>query len=194
MRRAGTLPTLSGLVALVLSFGVPTAMAQTAPGFTNIEVWTPGITKQRGFDKLFPAPPQPMRSLGGAAPFATAGVVVSPSDAPNGKKSDFQVGLAHGLETLQFVNVIGNREADPACNGSGTSFDAPVAADAESDLHPIEAALRCALALHPDGRWQSSHLIANDDEYVSVIQLLMSDGQMVPVYASVSDWAEEASD
>ena len=181
--------SLAGVFVFALLMGAGIAAAQNAPGFTNVEVWTAGYAAQRGYDKTFPAPPAPMRSLGGATSFATAGVVISPK-----ADDDFQVSLAHGLETLQFVNVIGNRAADPTCSGSGSNFDDAVVVDAKSKLHPIEAVLRCALSLHPGGRWQSSHLIANDDDYVSVIQLLMPDGQTVPVYVSVSDWAEEVSD
>ena len=181
--------SLAGVFAFALLMDASIAAAQNAPGFTNIEVWTAGLAKQRGFDKTFPAPPAPMRSLGGATSFATAGVVIAPTS-----DGDFQVSLAHGLQTLQFVNVIGNRDADPKCSGGGTGFDDPVVADARSKLHLIEAVLRCAQVLRPGSRWQSSHLIANDDEYVSVIQGQTPDGQTALIYTSVSEWAEDVAD
>jgi hypothetical protein len=166
------------------------AAAQNAPGFMNVEIWTPSYAAQRGYDKTFPAPPAPLRSLGGATSFATAGVIISPTL----KDEDFRVSLAHGLQTLEFVNVIENRDADPKCRGGGTGFDDPVIADAKSKLHPIEAALRCAQVLHPGSRWQSSHLIAKGDEYVSVIQVQTPGGQSALIHASVTDWAEDVAD
>lgn len=175
----------AGLVALGL-LGSPATLAQNAPGFTNVEVWTQGLAKQRGYDKTFPAPPPPFRSLGGATSFATAGVIISPTL----KDDDFRISLAHGLQTLEFVNAIEDRAADPECRGGGTGFDDQVMADSKSKMHLIEAALRCAQVLHP-GRWQSSHLIAKGDDYVSVIQVQTSDGSSTLVYVSVSDWAED---
>lgn len=181
--------SLAGVFAFALLCAASIASAQNAPGFTNVEVWTAGYAAQRGYDKTFPAPPVPMRSLGGATSFATAGVVISPNSA-----DDFQVSLAHGLQTLQFVNVIENRDADPKCSGGGTGFDDSVIVDAGSKLHPIEAVLRCAQVLRPGSRWQSSHLIANDDEYISVIQVQTPDGQTALIYTSVSEWAEDVAD
>ena len=181
--------SLAGVFASVLLMNVSIAAAQNAPGFTNVEVWSASYAAQRGYDKTFPAPPVPMRSLGGATSFATAGVVISPKS-----DDDFHVSLAHGLQTLQFVNVIENRDADPKCSGGGTGFDDQVVADAKSGLHPIEAVLRCAQVLRPGSRWQSSHLIADDGEYVSVIQVQTPDGQTALIYASVSDWAEDVAD
>lgn len=185
--------SLAGLFAFALLIEATAAIAQNAPGFTNVEVWTPGVAAQSGYDKTFPAPPAPLRSLGGATSFATAGVVIIPT-SKDGEKSDFQVSLAHGLQTLQFVNVIEDRSADPRCSGGGTGFGDPVVADTKSKLHPIEAVLRCALALRPGSHWLSSHLITDDDDYVSVIQVKMADGQTALIYASVTDWAEDVAD